>query len=205
MPSFDDLPFRSRPDLSPYLIHLTRHSAQASALENLKRILRDGTIRGSKNRDGRGFIKGTSSATCFMDIPIGALKYVLQGQDLAAARKIRYEPYGVFVLKTTGYKKGCRPVMYLSDEELLRFRVSPVEQWRVVKFHVQGDTWVSWLHEREWRARGDFKLPPSVTGVFVKTATEAQSLSRELVTNRKMYCCVPRCILPLSIVCQGLD
>lgn len=205
MPTFDDLPFRSRPDLSPYLVHLTRRSAKRSAYENLKLILRGGKIRGSTNAAGRGFIKGSSPATCFMDIPIGALKYVLQGPKPDSAVKLRYEPYGVFVLKTTGYRKGCRPVMYLSDDELERVELPRRELWRVVKLHVEGTSWVSWLHEREWRCRGDFELPRSVTGVFVKTAKEASRLSLELHDHAEAYSCIPRCILPLSVVCQGLD
>ncbi len=49
IPEFNDLPFNERPDLTPYLIHLTRNSFgqnKRSAFENLLMILRDGKIRG---------------------------------------------------------------------------------------------------------------------------------------------------------------
>ena len=50
LPQFDELPFNARPDLSPYLIHLTKNTKredQYSAFDNLVSILKLGKIFGS--------------------------------------------------------------------------------------------------------------------------------------------------------------
>lgn len=44
---FEELPFKVRPDLTPYLIHLTKAHGGRSAIENLARILRTGVIEGT--------------------------------------------------------------------------------------------------------------------------------------------------------------
>jgi hypothetical protein len=57
-PDFEDLPFFERPDLTPYLIHLTKNTKaddDYSAFENLVSILQNGEIWGSKKE--KGFIK----------------------------------------------------------------------------------------------------------------------------------------------------
>lgn len=76
MPDFEDLPFEERPDLTPYLVHLTKNtkaSDRFSALDNLIYILQTGKIWGSSS--SKGFIKGPHKAACFMDVPFMALKY----------------------------------------------------------------------------------------------------------------------------------
>ena len=50
------LPFRQRPDLTPYVIHLTRAAGGDTGLDVLTKILKDGVIRGSS--PGESFIKG---------------------------------------------------------------------------------------------------------------------------------------------------
>jgi hypothetical protein len=75
LPQFDNLPFNSRPDLTPYIIHLTKNTKaqdKYSAMNNLVSILRTGEIWGSNS--SKGFIKGPNKATCFMDVPFQALK-----------------------------------------------------------------------------------------------------------------------------------
>lgn len=55
LPAFDDLPFNKRPDLSPYLIHLTKNTEALddfSAYKNLVSILKTGRIFGSKPAKG---------------------------------------------------------------------------------------------------------------------------------------------------------
>ena len=64
--------------------------------------------------------------------------------------------------------------------------------------------WISWLHEREWRCKGDdFSLPIKV-GVLVKTSAEARRLQKMIYENPEEYKVKPLTILPLSVVCQGL-
>jgi hypothetical protein len=82
MPEFEDLPFFERPDLSPYLVHLTKNTRaddDYSAHNNLVSILMSGKIFGSEKK--KGFIKGPNSATCFMDVPFYSLKYILNGEN----------------------------------------------------------------------------------------------------------------------------
>lgn len=200
MPTFDELPFKERPDLSPYLIHLTKNSKSDdgyTAFENLCSILETGEIRGSD-----GFVRGPHKASCFMDVPFMSLKYVFTKDNVRPARP-RYEPYGVLVTKTTAYKRGARPVLYLSDEEIASLRIPRSELWRVVKHEVDlKGNWISWLHEREWRSKGNFRVPSNMYAALVNTVDEAKKLT-QLIKNKK-YKSRPRSVIPLAIVCQGL-
>lgn len=133
LPEFEDLPFYERPDLTPYLVHLTKNAKQDdgfSAFENLVNILQEGKIRASQT--SKGFIKGRHRATCFMDVPFSALKYVLNPRD-SDPDNPRYEPYGVVVTKKFAYKYGCRPVLYLSNKETRELGIPSDDLWRVVR------------------------------------------------------------------------
>src|SRR6266436_7214088 len=109
MLDFEDLPFYERPDLTPYVIHLTKNTRADdgySGFDNLVSILKGGEIWASDK--SKGFIKGPYGATCFMDVPFAALKYVLNPLNTDPSNP-RYEPYGVLVTKKYAYSKGCRP------------------------------------------------------------------------------------------------
>jgi hypothetical protein len=204
LPQFDDLPFNTRPDLSPYLIHLTKNTKKEdkySAFDNLVSILKGGKIFGSHS--SKGFIKGPYRAACFMDIPFQALKYILTPEN-ADPQNPRYEPYGVLVTKGYAYRTGCRPVLYLSNFETKLIGVPKDELWRVVRFEVRDDGWISWLHEREWRCRSSFKMPSSVHAVLVKNTKDAMLLNEQIVNEPHEFKCKPRSIIPLTIVSQGL-
>ena len=201
---FKELPFNARPDLTPYLLHLTKGKVIAgkrrSAYDNLVSILQQGKIIASQKR---GFIKGGQSATCFMDVPFASMKYVLTPEN-RDPNKPRYEPYGVCLLKMTAYEKGSRPVLYLSDQEIEDLEIPQRELWRVVKFEVQDENWISWLHEREWRCKGDMVLPQRPIAVFVKNAADVQRLQKEITeAPRETFKCVPQSIIPFSLICQG--
>lgn len=195
-PKFEELPFNKRPDLSPYLIHLTKRSAKRDAFKNLLNILKAGKIRGSTSS---GYIKGGHKATCFLDVPFTALKYLLNKNNT----NTRYEPFGIFTIKNHAYKKGCRPVLYLSDAEVRTIGVDSSELWRVVRFEPSKDGWICWLHEREWRCKGSFRVSPK-PGVVVKNSKYAKRLQDAIQKNPSAFKCKPRCILSLSVVCQGL-
>jgi hypothetical protein len=202
-PDFEDLPFFKRPDLTPYLVHLTKNTKVAddySAFDNLVSILRTGEIWGSKRT--KGFIKGPQSATCFMDVPFYALKYILNEEN-SSPDDPRYEAFGVFVTKKHAYKYGCRPVLYLSDDETRRLRIPDAELWRVVRFEAGQQGWISWLHEREWRCRGNYRLS-SNAGVLVKSSKYVEKLNGMLRKNPDGFKVHPRAIIPLTILCQGL-
>lgn len=202
-PTFDELPFNSRPDLSPYVIHLTKNTEsdnQRSAYENLVSILKVGEVWGSRKK---GFIRGPKKATCFMDVPFQALKYVLTPEN-TDPQKPRYEPYGIVVKKSTAYNKGCRPVLYLSNPEIKALNIPRDELWRVVTFEPRDEGWISWIHEREWRCSGDFKVPAKPLAVLVKDTKDALRLQKEIEDEPKEFVCKPSSIIPLSIICQGL-
>jgi hypothetical protein len=207
LPKFDELPFNARPDLTPYLIHLTKNTTaedEYSAFKNLKSILMSGEIWGSDKK--KGFIKGPNKAACFMDVPFSALKYVLTPENTDPA-KPRYEPYGIILTKKAAYARGCRPVLYLSNDETTALNVPDSELWRVVRFEVTEGDWISWLHEREWRCKGDLTLPKGVPAVLVKTPLEAAELTRDIhraMAKNKPWACTPLSVIPLEVVCQGL-
>jgi hypothetical protein len=204
LPEFEDLPFYERPDLTPYLVHLTKNTKPEdgfSAFENLVSILMEGRIRGSKS--SKGFIKGPNRAACFMDVPFAALKNVLNPRD-SNPESPRYEPYGIVVTKKYAYKQGCRPVLYLSDAETKDLGIPRDQLWRVVRFEVTDQGWISWLHEREWRCRGNFDVPSNPQVVLVKNMGEVEKLTRLIQENRDDFVSMPRSIVPLTIICQGL-
>lgn len=205
MAEYEDLPFDVRPDLSPYITHLTKNTRakdEFSAFGNLISILQDGEIWGSNSREG--FIKGPNDAVCFMDVPIHCLKYVLS-YDNANPKKPRYEPFGIIITKKLAYKKRCRPVLYLSDSEAKRLRVPIDELWRVVRFEVKGERWISWLHEREWRCKGNFKMPTNPLAVLVKNTRYAKILTKKIAEEPKKFKVKPQSIIPLTVLCQGLS
>ena len=204
LPEFDDLPFNVRPDLTPYLIHLTKNTKERdrySAFDNLVSILMNGEIFGSTTQSG--FIKGKNPAACFMDVPFAALKYVLSPEN-TNRKKPRYEPFGVFVTKKYAYQHGCRPVLYLSDKEKKILGIPKEELWRVARFEVQEAGWISWLHEREWRCCGDFSLPEEPAGVLVRNQNYAQKLRERIEKDKKSFAVLPKSIIPLNVICQGL-
>lgn len=202
-PDFDDLPFNSRPDLTPYIIHLTKNTVvedEYTAFDNLVSILKSGEIWGSTT--AKGLIKGANAATCFMDVPFQALKYVLTPENVDPT-KPRYEPFGIFLTKQWAYRKGCRPVLYLSNQEVKDLLIPKEEFWRVVRFEVTAQGWISWLHEREWRCKGSLTLPREIQGVLVKNTSFAMELQKLLSSEPEEFKCVPKSIVPLSVICQG--
>lgn len=199
---FEDLPFWTRPDLTPYLIHLTKNTIEQdgfTAFDNLVEILKNGKLHASNHT---GFIKGPNKATCFMDVPFNALKYVLDEKN-ANPINPKYEPYGIFFTKKFAYKKSIRPVLYLSNSETKNLGIPKSELWRIVRFEVKNNEWISFLHEREWRCKGDFKLPNN-PGVLVKTTREYTELTELLKNQHEDFKVIPRTIIPLDIMCQGL-
>ncbi|MDO8544496.1 MAG: hypothetical protein Q7S40_28990 [Opitutaceae bacterium] len=192
-----------RPDLTPYLIHLTKNTSSTdkfSAYENLVHILETGKIWGSGSSGG--FIKGPNKATCFMDVPFPALKFILD-KDNADPGDPRYEAYGVVISKKFAYKHGCRPVLYLSDEETSRLKITSDEIWRVVRFEQTKTRKISWIHEREWRCKGSFHLPKEPLAVLVQTTEDAAKLAKRIAKGKPLKS-PPQSIIPIEIMCQGL-
>lgn len=191
-----ELPYYERPDLTPYLIHLTkRRTKEDKALDNLIHIIHDGVINGTTS-----YVKHSDSKTkvaCFMDVPFAALKYVC-----AAKNAGRYEPYGIVVQKRKVYEQKGRPVLYLSNDECDELDIPRHERWRVVAFEhdPENDTWIDWQHEREWRCPKQFDLENTPFIALVKTVDEVKELQRRIEKSK----CVPLTIIPLAVICQGI-
>ena len=200
----NDLPFFERPDLSPFLVHLTKNSKKEdsySGFDNLVSILKTGEVFGSTKK--KGHIKGGSPASCFMDVPLNCLKYVLNEQNTDPHHP-RYEPYGVVISKKYAYKNGCRPVLYLSNSEIGSLAIPESELWRVVRLESVDGTGINWLHEREWRTKGSFQMPNKVRAVLVKDTRDAKRLQKLINKEQDEFASIPASIIPLTVLCQGL-
>lgn len=200
----NSLPFLERPDLSPFLVHLTKNTKAEdgySAFDNLAHILRKGVVWGSDTK--KGFVKGPHPAACFMDIPFLSLKYVLNAKNTDRSRP-RYEPFGIVVSKAYAYDSGCRPVLYLSNKEVSALKVPRGELWRVVRFEGADGYAVNWVHEREWRSRGDFDLPSELRAVLVKAPRDAERLRKLIDSKPHRFASTPLSIIPMTVLCQGL-
>lgn len=108
------------------------------------------------------------------------------------------------LLPKTAYKKGCRPVIYLSNAEMKQLGISNDEKWRVVRLENVDGTGINWIHEREWRCKGSFQIPESPIAVLVKNSKEAARLQQVISKNKRNLTSIPSSIIPLSILCQGL-
>ena len=204
MAKFEDLPYNVRPDLSPFLTHLTKNTFADDkylAFDNLVEILKTGVIKGSDSQ--QGFIKGANKAACFMDIPISSLKYIINAEN-SCKDNPRYEPYGILLTKKKAYKKGCRPVLYLSNDEIEALEIPPKELWRVVRLENNGDNWINWMHEREWRCKDQLILPSKLQAVFVRSPPMAEKLQKMINKNPDKFKSVPKSIIPVNIMCEGL-
>lgn len=200
----EHLPYVERPDLTPFLIHLTKNTKaddNSSAFDNLVSILKSGEIFASNKK--KGFIKGTNGAACFMDVPFMSLKYILN-KDTANPKNPKYEPFGIVIRKTTAYQKGARPVLYLSNDELDEIGVPDGELWKVVRFEGIGTEAVNWTHEREWRAKGNFKLPKEPIAVLVANTKFARKLETLISEQGSKFKAKPKSIIPINVITQGL-
>ncbi|MDR2574359.1 MAG: hypothetical protein LBC94_08495 [Desulfovibrio sp.] len=186
--------FTSRPDLTPYLLHFTKSKGDSEAFDVLKQILKDGVLKKSKPE----IEDENDEVVCFMDVPFHALKYILKGSN-----REQYDRYGVFIGKKLAYDRGVRPVAYMPCKE--KRRMPKEEQWRVVGIKSNmADKGIARIHEREWRFKGNFRLPPEKTGVLVRNADDYQKLQEIITKGGDEYKVSPQAIIPLQIVCQGL-
>jgi len=138
-----------RPDITNALIHLTGDRSSNggfTAEKALHSILRNRVIKGSGNN---GYIKGNNLAVCLTEMPLSSVKYCIKD----GYTKHKYENFGIAMSKSSGWKIGARPVIYLPDNEACW--IPPEERWRHVQFDM-GD--VDFTHEREWRIKGNLSL-----------------------------------------------
>ena len=78
-----------------------------------------------------------------------------------------------------------------------------MESSPVRRFEAGDEGWISWLHEREWRCKGNYQLPRNAA-VLVRNSTYVERLHDRIRKASKEFKIHPRAIIPLTILCQGL-
>lgn len=156
---------RAKIPAAAMLTHFTRASKNASGLDNLIAILKDGVIRG-----GSRMVRGGQPAVCMFDAPIAGLGAILQRRN-----RRRYEPFGIAIDKRYAFKLGARPVIYLPWREAKKNLV-PEETWRVVTFQMDKNPPLDWSFEREWRIAGDLALEPRLAAALVETWNDVDEI-----------------------------
>jgi hypothetical protein len=85
-----------------------------------------------------------------------------------------------------------------------KLRIPESERWRVVRFEVVRNRWISWIHEREWRCKENFTMPSNLHAVLVKNTLYVKILSEKIVKEPEKFKIKPKSIIPLTVLCQGL-
>ena len=105
--------------------------------------------------------------------------------------------------KDHAFLNGARPVWYLPDKETVEINIQPDQKWRVARLEGMEETSIGWLHEREWRAKGNFVLPEKLEAVLVWDGDDAKDLTLDMHNNPSIYKTQPLSILSLEVLCQG--
>lgn len=170
-------PFRTRPDLSPNLLHLTRGESRAAAFGVLRTIVAERQLRG-----GDGYIRGGFRCVCFTEAPIAQLANIFRWSE---AKPLRFQPYGVLLGKEYLFALGGRPVIYQPDSE---YHCLPDEiKYRHVRYDPIGSPPVDFTWEREWRIRTDgLALDPERCCLVVTGPEEREALRRDHAKREAM-------------------
>ncbi|GGD07887.1 DUF2971 domain-containing protein [Pontibacillus salipaludis] len=169
--SFNDWKDRytSRSDLSRFLVHLTKPNPEiGDEVDVLLKILNDGHLKGSGKE---GFINGKNKAVCFQDVPLySANQNILFEKELRRRKETgikRYTATGIAIKREVVYNSGGRPVIYDDREEAMKY-LPEEEYWRIVDLKLKSeDQIVDWMHEREWRVKGDFYFKEKMAHVYI--------------------------------------
>jgi hypothetical protein len=160
-------PFRSRPDISPDLLHLTRGETREAALAVLRNIVAERRLRG-----GTGFIRGGFRCVCFTEAPTGQLRDVFRW---SAAKNLRLQPCGILLGKSYLYALGGRPVIYQAEAEYDHLPDSM--KYRHVRYDPLADPPIDFTWEREWRLHADaLQLEPERCCIVVAHAKDRAAL-----------------------------
>lgn len=157
--SDDKKRIRNRTDLTIRLTHLTNGDTDEMAFEVLISILNDKKLIG-----GTGYINcgKMNPAVCFQEVPIYAIAESLEFEKEIGTGRSRYRGFGIRTTKVHVYNKGGRPILYGNKDELIALLKDENEFWRIgsVAYEAKSnnDEIVSFLHEREWRVKGDFEF-----------------------------------------------
>ncbi|PED32362.1 DUF2971 domain-containing protein [Bacillus cereus] len=156
--------YSKRSDISSYLVHLTRPvynekgEKVKSSLKVLNEILTSKKLIGSTTKTG--YIIGKNKAVCFQDMPLHSVCQNALFEELETKDKTkrRYVPIGIAFPKQYVYQKGGRPVIY-EKKEVAKKILPEDEWWRIVNLNLDDtNNYIDWMHEREWRLKGDFEF-----------------------------------------------
>jgi len=129
-----------RPDVSDYVVHLTKGATDDAAFQNLLSIVDDRSIRGNTRN-----IRGDYQCVCFTEAPLLSLA----GGLLNTRGVRRYSPFGIAFAKSWLFAQGGRPVIYQSDAE---FQQLPENlAWRHMRYEPDALDPIDFAWEREWR------------------------------------------------------
>ncbi len=174
-PSYID-PIRS--DISKWLVHCTQDTSERTSFDNLRKILSDCYLEGSKN-----LIKAGTKCVCFSEAPITKIKSLISYCD-AFQSSLRYAPFGIAVRKEWLFSQGGRPVIYQQDAQFEN--TSKEHKYLHVKYEPDQDFDFSW--EREWRIKCNrLRLQPEMTTVFVKDRQHLNILLNEHYSGQSSW------------------
>lgn len=160
-----------RPDLSTFLIHLTKADNDEIAFGNLKSIIRQRSILQSLYK------LGSENVVCFTETPIGCIKTA--GGLRNYTNFSNYSTFGLMVYKKDVYETGGRPVLYLEDK--FQSQLPKEIQWRHQKFEPSfSEIKYDWTWEREWRCKGNFNLHGLYYEAIVPSISYADRLKNDL-------------------------
>lgn len=166
-----------RPDLSTFLIHLTKGDSDEVAFDNLKSIIRNKTLFQSS------YLVGGKNVVCFTETPVGCLKTADGLRNYTDFQK--YSRFGIMVYKQDVHSDGGRPVLYLEDK--YKNQLPEEIKWRHQKFEPSFTSIkYDWTWEREWRMIGHFKFNHRYYEAIVPSIEYANRLKSELGEEQVM-------------------
>ncbi|MHB9863499.1 abortive infection system antitoxin AbiGi family protein [Streptomyces sp. YIM S03343] len=117
-----------RTDLSAFVVHFTRDTADGTASDNLKAILEDRTIEArsvfgmaAKLSKDYEVIADTQRTVCFTETP---LEHAWMMCEQIPNRTMRFNGYGIAFTRTFARRMGANPVWYLD--------ITPGHNWLTV-------------------------------------------------------------------------
>ena len=164
MPTITD---KSRPDLSPYLIHFTSGNDD-EAFESLVSILETKTIQQSNYKCYGQHI------SCYTETPIQSIQTA--GGFVNWTNYTNYSQFGILLRKEDLYNLDTRPVFNCAEKFHEDFPKHL--KWRCKKFEPKfTDKSTDFAWEREWRKIGDLDLRQINYEVIVPNETWGNKLS----------------------------
>jgi hypothetical protein len=197
-----------RADLSTFVVHLTKHTTNGTAKENLLSIIESQTIKAGSSMgwfqtlpDQPSIVANESQqVVSFSETPLEHIYSLFADIE---DRQVNLQPYGISFTKMTARKKGALPVWYVD-------RTAGAEhQWKIAKaldrlrdyamhnsdevasdvatvlpyFEVMG-TWPlgqkEFWWEREWRKVGDVHFQSSDVALWFAAESDHSEIRERL-------------------------